>query len=85
MGNCCSNHDPTSDDALAFTGEENPMVSDKKSNYSSFSDANNLHDKAPLLNTTDMKMVAATDSSDADFDEEAINKMMADAEETSDE
>ncbi|KAK8889551.1 hypothetical protein M9Y10_034301 [Tritrichomonas musculus] len=85
MGICCSNHDPTSDDALAFTGEENPMISDKKNNYSSISDARNLQDKAPLLNTTDMKMVAATDSSDASFNEDEINKMLAEAEETSDE
>lgn len=83
MGICCSNHDPTSDDALAFTGEENPMVSDKK-NYSAFNDSRN-QDKAPLLNTTEMKIVAATDSSDASFDEDEINKMIAEAEETDDE
>lgn len=85
MGICCSNHDPVSDDALAFTGEENPMISDKKSNYSSFSENRNNRDIAPLLNTADMKIVVATDSSEASFDENEINKMLAEAEETSDE
>ena len=32
-----------------------------------------------------MKIVAATDSSDASFDEDEINKMIAEAEETDDE
>lgn len=77
MGLCCS-RDPVSDDALAFTSEDNKMVSEKKPAYTTLLKAGaQLQDNAPLLNTTDMKIVAATDSSDTMLDVDEINNFIA--------
>lgn len=42
-----------------------------------FFNADPHHDSAPLLKTSDMKMVVMSDSSSASFDQEMIDKLMA--------
>ena len=84
MGNCCSNFDPVSEDALAFTNDENAS-NQKKSLINRDNFNTKLQDGAPLLNTLDMKIVTISDSSDGSFDEATIDKMIAEAEESSNE
>lgn len=81
MGICCSKGEVHSDEQPAFTNEDPPVpvVSESEKSFGThFENVHKPQDGTPLLKTTEMKMMTISDdSSDMSFDQDVIDKMLA--------
>ncbi|OHT13151.1 hypothetical protein TRFO_16815 [Tritrichomonas foetus] len=85
MGICCSFLSTNNEGEPAFINEDAVVPEGQRAeDEQEYENTDNQQDGAPLLKTTEMKLVTITDSSDGSFNEEMISKMMAEVEDSSD-
>ena len=80
MGICCSSTGKYADEEPVFTTQ-----TDEAPHPIAGPDIHSdIHDTVPFLNTTDMQIAASSDTSSGSFDEAAIDRMLAEVEDSSD-